>query len=97
VQEEISSIREENHCQKKIFTSYRRKITCSRRKKSFVAEDILLSLLLQKIRFLGVGFFFNRQCLDFSKKLLHVVLNHFTEKSFHRIFLTERPFDRNTI
>jgi hypothetical protein len=51
-------------CEKKI-TAKRRfsppteeKITCSRRKKSFVAEDILLSLhlLLQKIRFLGARF-----------------------------------------
>jgi hypothetical protein len=25
------------------------------------------------------------------------VLDHFTEKSFNRNFLTERPFDRNTI
>jgi hypothetical protein len=25
------------------------------------------------------------------------VLDHFIEKSFYRIFLTERPFDRNTI
>jgi hypothetical protein len=28
---------------------------------------------------------------------LRTVLNHFTKKSFHRKFLTERPFDRNTI
>jgi hypothetical protein len=57
VQEEISGVREEYHTQKKIFTSYRRYITCSRRINSFVTEDILrsLHLLLQKIRFLGDG------------------------------------------
>jgi hypothetical protein len=58
VQEEISSMWEENHIQKKIFTSYRRLITCSRRINSFITEDNLLSLhlLLQKIHFLGEGF-----------------------------------------
>jgi hypothetical protein len=30
-------------------------------------------------------------CIDFT------VLEHFTKKSFHRKFLSERPFDRNTI
>jgi hypothetical protein len=57
VQEEISSVREENHTQKKILTSYRRLVTSSRKINSFITEDILLSLhlLLQKIRFLGVG------------------------------------------
>jgi hypothetical protein len=57
VEEEIFSVREENQTQTKIFTSYRGLITCSRRINSFVTEDILLSLhlLLQKIRFLGVG------------------------------------------
>jgi hypothetical protein len=48
-------VREENHTQKKIFTSYRRSISCSRWTNSFVAEDILPSvhLLLPKISFLG--------------------------------------------
>jgi hypothetical protein len=40
MQVEISSVREENHTKKKIFTSYRRWITYSRRKKSLVTEDI---------------------------------------------------------
>jgi hypothetical protein len=50
-------VQEENHTKKKIFTSHRRLITCSRRINSFVTEDILLSLhlLLQKICFLGAG------------------------------------------
>jgi hypothetical protein len=47
---EISSMLEENHTQKKIFTFYRRI-------NSFVTEEILLSLhlLLQKICFLGTS------------------------------------------
>jgi hypothetical protein len=59
VEEELSSVREENHIQKKIFTSCRRLFTGSGRTNSSVADEILLSLhlLLQKIRFLGVGLY----------------------------------------
>jgi hypothetical protein len=43
----------EDHTQKKIFASYRKLITCSRRINSFVTEGILLSLQLQTgVRFL---------------------------------------------
>jgi hypothetical protein len=36
------------------------------------------------------------KCFSSQVKILKV-LDHFTEKSFHRNILTERPFDRNTI
>jgi hypothetical protein len=39
--EDKSFVREKNPTQEKIFTSYRRLITCSRRKKSFVTKGFL--------------------------------------------------------
>jgi hypothetical protein len=67
VQEEISFVREENHTPKKIFTPYRRLITCTRRINSFVKENILLSLhlLLQDICFLGEGGRTSSMMVDF--------------------------------
>jgi hypothetical protein len=35
--------------------------------------------------------------IKFSHCVMNRVLDHLTEKSFHWIFLTERPFDRNII
>jgi hypothetical protein len=36
-------------------------------------------------------------CSSIIDYILQQVLDHFTEKSFHRKILIERPFDRNTI